>query len=205
MENTLETNAVNHDLERIAVILRIVGWSSLWVQLGFGAASGLLLLFAITGRNFSQAIAPVPGYPVPNYTQGTTPGVGISIFWAICGILVLLFGIYSAYRLTRHGKRLANANRDLHPRKAEVMQLLRIAAIAGFVGMLLTIIGGGVGLGVLLAKSIAQPQGVAIYDPNRLIRSIDIFVAMANMNGIFAHFVGTGTAAGLFIWLHPKL
>ncbi|MUG91386.1 DUF3611 family protein [Scytonema sp. UIC 10036] len=81
----------------------------------------------------------------------------------------------------------------------------RIAVIAASVGMLLFIIGGASALGLLLAKSIAQPQGVAIYDPARIIRSLDIFVAMANMSGIIAHFVGTIASVGLFIWLHPEL
>jgi hypothetical protein len=79
-----------------------------------------------------------------------------------------------------------------------------LGAIAGLVGMLLTILGGGATLGVLLAKSIAQPQGVAIYDPNRIIRSLDIFVAMANMNGIAAHFIGTATSLGLLNWLYRQ-
>lgn len=204
MQSTLQSNTINPDLERIANILRFAGWVSLWVQIGFGAASALMLLFAITGRNFSQAVAPVPGYPV-NLNRGGTPGTGVSIFWAVCGILALLFSIYLAFRLTRYARLLRNPNPELHPKKAQVMQLLRIAVIAGFVGMLLTIIGTSVGLGVLLAKSIAQPQGVAIYDPNRIIRSLDIFVAMANMNGVIAHFIGTGFGAGLFIWLHPQL
>ncbi|GAB1539440.1 hypothetical protein NUACC21_21060 [Scytonema sp. NUACC21] len=82
------------------------------------------------------------------------------------------------------------------------MQLLRIGVIAHLVGMLLFILGGGAGLGVLLSKSIAQPQGVAIYDPSRIIRSLDIFVAMSNMNGIAAHFIGTVTSLGLFNWLY---
>ncbi len=49
------------------------------------------------------------------------------------------------------------------------MEVLRLAVIVGFVGMLLTILGNGATIGVLLAKSVAQPQGVAIYDPNRII------------------------------------
>lgn len=205
MQRTAETHAVNPNLDRIANRLRFVGWASWWMQLGFGAVSVLMLLFAISGRSFSRAIAPAPGVPVTGYTQATTPGIGFSIFWAVCGILVLLFTIYLAFRLTRLAKRLRNPNPELHPKKVEVMQLLRIAIIAGFVGMLLTILGGGAGLGVLLSKSIAQPQGVAIYDPNRVIRSLDIFVAMASMNGIVAHYVGTVASGGLFIWLHPQL
>jgi hypothetical protein len=68
--------------------------------------------------------------------------------------------------------------------------------------MLLTILGSGATIGVLLAKSVAQPQGVAIYDPNRIIRSLNIFVAAANTTGITAHFVGAVTALGVFNCLH---
>lgn len=205
MQSTLEENTVHPKLERISNILRFVGWASLWVQAGFGAASILMLLFAITGRSFNQAVTPTPGIPVAAYTQGTTPGSGVIIFWAVCGVLVLLFSVFMAFRITRYAKRLRNPDSALHPKKVELMQLLKIAAIAGFVGMLLTIIGTGSSLSVLLAKSITVPQGVAIYDPTRSIRPIDIFGAIANMSGIMSHFIGTSAAAGLFIWLHPEL
>lgn len=206
MQSTLEENTVHPKLERISKVLGIVGWSSLWVQAGFGAASILMLLFAITGRSFNQAVTPRPGVPVAGgYTQGTTPGSGGIIFWAVCGVLVLLFSVFMAFRITRYAKRLRNPDSAVHPKKAELMQLLKIAAIAGFIGMLLTIIGSSSSLSVLLAKSITEPQGVAIYDPTRTIRPIDIFGAIANMSGIVSHFIGTSAAAGLFIWLHPEL
>jgi hypothetical protein len=35
-----------------------------------------------------------------------------------------------------------------------------------------------------------------------VIRSIDIMVAMANMSGIAAHFVGAVAALSVFEWLH---
>ncbi|MCY7274132.1 MAG: DUF3611 family protein, partial [Phormidesmis sp. CAN_BIN44] len=131
-----------------------------------------------------------------------TPGIGIGIFWAVCGILALLAGIYFAFRQTRLARRLRHADALKHPTKAEVMTVLRLGAIVGLVGMLLTILGGGATLGVLLTKSIAQPQGMAIYDPTRMIRSIDILVAMANMSGITANFVGTVASLSVFEWLH---
>jgi hypothetical protein len=205
MQTQSEVHTLNPKIERIANILRLVGWVSLWLQLGLGATSVLMLIFAISGRSFSQAVTPAPGLPIRTYTQSTTPGLSISIFWGICGILAILFTLYLAFRLTRFAKRLRNPNPALHPPKAEVMKILRVAVIAGFVGMLLTILGTGSSLGVLLSKSIAQPQGVAIYDPNRVIRSLDIFVAMASMSGITAHFVGTVASLGLFNWLHPEL
>jgi len=199
-----ESETRQHEAKRVATILRLVGWIGLWLQLGLGVAAGLTLVFAISGRSFSQAVTPNPTAGAVNFSIGTTPGIGIGIFWAVCGILALLVSVYLSFRETRFAKRLRNPDRNLHPKKAEVMQILRLGVIAGLVGMLLTILGGGATLGVLLAKSVAQPQGVAIYDPNRIIRALDIFVALANMNGIAAHFVGTVASLGLYDWLHRQ-
>ncbi len=202
---SVERQSLESKLEKVGNVLRLTGWIGLSAQIGFGVISLLMIMFAIAGRNFSQATAlpgrVAPGIAVP-VTQGVTPGIGIGIFWAVCGILALLAGIYLAFRQTRFAKRLRHADTMKHPTKAEVMTVLRLGAIAGLVGMLLTILGGGATLGVLFSKSIAQTQGVAIYDPNRAIRSIDIMVAMANMSGITAHFVGTVASLSVFEWLH---
>ncbi len=204
MQTDVETNLPKAHLEQVSTVLRVVGWSSFVIQAGLAAASSVLLLLAVSGRNFNQAIAPpvgVPGTVIPT-TQGTTPGLGIGIFWAVCGVLVLLFGIYLAFRLIRFAKRLRNPDPLIHPKRGKVMEVLRLAIITGFVGMLLLILGSGATIGVLLAKSVAQPQGVAIYDPNRIIRSLDVFVAAANITGLTAHFVGTVASLGVFNWLH---
>lgn len=195
-------------LERVAKVLQIAGWVGFWLQLLLAAASGLVLVLAISGRNFNQTITGparvAPGVGVGYATQTTSPGIGIGIFWAVCGIIVLLFNVYLAFRQTRFARRLRNPNPSLHPKKSEVLRVLRLGVIVGLVGMFLTILGGGASLGVLVAKSIAQPQGVAIYDPNRIIRSLDVLVAMANMNGITAHFLGMVASLGLFNWLHHQ-
>jgi len=202
---SVERQSLESKLEKVGNVLRLTGWIGLSAQIVFGAISLLLVVFAIAGRNFSQATALpsgiTPGIAVP-VNQGVTPGIGIGIFWAVCGLLALLAGIYLAFRQTRLARRLRHADTLKHPTKAEVMTVLRWGAIAGLVGMLLTILGGGATLGVLLSKSIAQPQGMAIYDPTRMIRSIDIMVAMANMSGIAAHFVGTVASLSVFEWLH---
>jgi hypothetical protein len=202
---SVERQSLESKLEKVGNVLRLTGWIGLSAQIVFGAISLLLVVFAIAGRNFSQATALpsaiTPGVAVP-VNQGVTPGIGIGIFWAVCGILALLAGIYIAFRQTRLARRLRHADTLKRPTKAEVMTVLRLGAIAGLVGMLLTILGGGATLGVLFSKSIAQPQGVAIYDPTRMIRSIDIMVAMANVSGIAAHFVGTVASLSVFEWLH---
>jgi hypothetical protein len=203
METNSETISPNTKLEQIATILGIAGWSSFVLQTGLAAASSVLLLLAISGRTFNQAIVPPPGVAPPSATatQATTPGLGIGIFWAVCGVVALLFGCYLAFRLLRFAKRLRNPEPTIHPKRAKVMQILRLAVITGLVGMLLTILGTGATIGVLLAKSIAQPQGVAIYDPSRIIRSLDVFVVAANTTGVTAHFIGLIASLGVFNWL----
>ncbi|XWK89537.1 MAG: DUF3611 family protein [Phormidium sp.] len=202
MQTHVQEAITDLKLKRIANVLHWTGWAAFWVQLILLAVTSLMLILAISGRTFNRAIeTTAPGGQVVNSNQGTTPGLGISMFWAGCGILALLFGLFIAFRLTRLARRLFNSNVVNHPQKSEVLRILRWGVIAGLVGMLLTILGGGVAIGVLLSKSITQPQGVAIYDPNRIIRSLDIFVAAANMNGITAHFVGTVTSLGLINWL----
>jgi len=183
-----DRNLVKPDFERIAKILRYAGWGAFWVQLGLAATATLCVVFAISGRNVSQ--------------EETTPGMGIGIFWAVCSVLALFVAIYFAFRWTRFARRLRNPNPSLHPARADVLRLLRWGIILGFVGMLFAILGEGATLGILLAKSISQPQGVAVYNPERIIRSLDVFVAMANINGIAAHFIGATTSLGLFNWLH---
>lgn len=203
----VESDSLSHKLEQIGKILRLIGWAGIVTQLGLAVVTGVLLLFAIAGRNFNQAaIAPaVPGAPLyNNLRDATTPGLGVGIFWAVCGIVALLFTAFLAFRQLRFARRLRNPNPELHPRKSEVMQVLRIAIIAGLIGLGLTILGGGAAMGVLLSKAIAQPQGVAIYDPTRIIRPLDVLVAMANMIGITAHFLGTITSIATANWLHRQ-
>ncbi|MEA5502681.1 DUF3611 family protein [Halotia wernerae UHCC 0503] len=171
----------------IANTIRFTGWIVFWMQLALAVVSGLVLLFVSTGREFSSQ---------PN------AGLGVGIFWAVCGILVLLFSVYLNFSYTRLGKRLDNPNPSLHPSKADTIAAIRLAIMVGLVGMLLTLLGAGSTLGVLVAKSISQPPGVAITDPYKIIRALDVFVEVANVNGIAAHFVGTAASLWLLERVH---
>lgn len=204
MQTVSETPKVGYELERFATGLRLAGWLAFWLQLGLGIVSGLMLEFAIVGRNFNQAVTPTLELGADGISEVATSQIGVGIFWAICGILVLLVNVYLALRYTRFGKRLRNLNPGMRPEKIDILNILQIGIIVGLFGMLVTILGAGLTLGVLLAKSIAQPQGVAVYDPIRAIRSIDIFIAMSNMGGITAHFIGTATSFGLFKLLYRE-
>jgi Protein of unknown function (DUF3611) len=191
------------NFEQVVTILRIAGWVSFVMQISLAAVASVLLLLAIAGRSLNRSIALPAGVPISGVgTQTTTPGLGVGIFWAVCGVLVLLFGSYLAFRMVRFAKRLGNPNRAIRPQRTKVMQVLKLSVITGLVGILLMILGTGATIGVLLAKSISLPQGVALYDPSRSIRSLDVFVAAANTTGITAHFIGVVAALSVFNWLH---
>ncbi|MGE5659919.1 MAG: DUF3611 family protein [Actinomycetota bacterium] len=173
--------------QKIVTTLYSVGWLAFWVELAFAVASGLVLMFAVSGRNF---------------TTEANPGIGIGMFWAVCAVLALGINIFFAYRYTRIAKGLEKPNPDLHPKKADTVKMVRLAVIISLVGIFLSILGAGATVGVLVAKSISQPPGVAITDPNKIIRALDVFVVVANLNGITAHFIGAVTSLGLLNWLH---
>ncbi|MDH6060802.1 DUF3611 family protein [Chrysosporum bergii ANA360D] len=171
---------------KIANQIRLTGWMMLWVQLALALVSGLLLLFASTGRDFADK---------------SNPGLGVGVFWAVIGVLLLLFGVFWDFRYTRLGRRLDNPNPTLHPSKADTITTIRMGILISLVGMLLTLLGAGSSVSVLVAKVVSQPPGVAIVNPNKIIRALDVFILVANINGIAAHFVGIVAS----MWLLEKV
>ncbi|TVP64930.1 MAG: DUF3611 family protein [Nodularia sp. (in: Bacteria)] len=179
----------HHNRNKVHIIanqIRLTGWVMLWVQLALALVCGLLLLFASPGRNF---------------TDQSNPGLGIGVFWAVGGIILLLFSVFWDFRYTRIGRRLDNPNPTLHPSKADTTRAIRMGIIVSLVGILITILGAGTSVSVLVAKAVSQPPGVAITDPNKIIRALDVFIVVANINGIAAHFVGTVAS----MWLLEKV
>ncbi|MDH6103045.1 DUF3611 family protein [Chrysosporum ovalisporum ANA283AFssAo] len=171
---------------KIANQIRLTGWMMLWVQLALALVSGLLLLFASTGRDF---------------VGQSNPGLGIGVFWAVTGILLLLFSVFWDFRYTRIGRRLDNPNPTLHPSKADTTRAIRMGILVSLVGMLLTILGAGTSVSLLVAKVVSQPPGVAIISPNKIIRALDVFIVVANINGIAAHYIGAVAS----MWLLEKV
>jgi Protein of unknown function (DUF3611) len=81
------------------------------------------------------------------------------------------------------------------------MNVLQIGLIVSLIGIFLTFLASEVTVIAILAKALALPQGVAVYRPENVIRSLDIFVVLANVNLIGAHLVGSVTSLGLLEWL----
>ena len=81
------------------------------------------------------------------------------------------------------------------------MQVLSNGLLISLVGLLLAFLASEVTVAVVAAKALAVPPGVTAYTSINFIRPLDIFVVLANVNMIGAHFVGSVTALGLFNWL----
>lgn len=164
-------------IRTIATTFRILGWIGFWAQLAMVFISGLALIFANSGRSFSP---------------DTHPGTGVGIFWAICGILLLVAGIVFDFRYVRIARGLLHEpGAVLHPKRIDTIRLLRFGAFLGFIGMLTALLGSGASVGVLVAKTVSQPPGVAIINPDKIVRALDVFVVLANLNLIAAHLIGT--------------
>lgn len=170
-------------LRRIALAFRFTGWIGFWVQLVLAVVSTLIFLFA------AASARPAPNPNVNAGASGTQGGV----FFAVLGLLALFFSIYQAFRYTRFARQLQDSNPNLRPKKADALKVLRVGLLSSLVGMSLSVLGAEAITGTLLAKSLSQAQGAAIYDPqfiSRLIQPLDIFVVLANTHTIAAHFIG---------------
>lgn len=188
MSNDLNSYLPTPTKQKFAATFHVVRPISFWVQLALGAVSGLALALAIFSRSST--------------VQATTnPVMGFGVFLGSIGILVLCFRIYWANRYRRFDKLLQSPNRELHPRKEDVIQVLQIGLIVSLIGLLLAFLASEVTVIAVLAKSLALPQGVAVYRPENVIRSLDLFVVLANVNLIGAHLVGGATSLGLLNWL----
>lgn len=163
---------------------------SFWIQLALGAVSGIALLFAMFSRNLSE--------------QTNNAGMGFGIFLAIVGILLLCFRIFWDFRYRLLGRRLQVANPQFHPSREDITQTLQIGLTLSLVGLLIAFVASEETVAVVLAKTLAQPQApqaIAAYTPENVIRSLDVFVALANVNMIGAHLFGAVTSLGLLNWV----
>jgi len=175
-------------LIKIALTFRFYGWLGFWLQLAMAFVATIALLLALSGRLFSS---------------DTSVGNGVAVFWATLGILLLVVGILLDIRYIRIAKGLIHeAGALLHPRKSGTVRLLRFGVLIGFMGILMALIGAGTSVGVLVAKTVSQPPGVAILDPNKIVRTMDVLIVLSNITLIASHLIGTVIAFWLLDRVH---
>lgn len=168
-------------VRRVASAFRLTGLISFWAQLILAVVSTLVLLFAsfsLTARaagNVSSGSGAIPG-----------------LFLAVLGLLALYGGAYWAFSYIQISRKLKSPDSRTRPRRSDATQKLRLGLIINLVGMLFTLLGIQSTVGALLAKSLAQPQGGAIFAERitQFVQPLDIFIVQANTNIILAHFIG---------------
>ena len=167
---------------------RLFSRVSFWIQLFLGGVSGIVLVFAMLGRNMSEQ-------------TNNNAGIGFGVFLAIVGLLLLCFRIFWDFRYRLLGRLLHAENSQVYPSKEHITHTLRIGLVSSLVGVLIAFVASEETVAVVLAKTLSQPQAMAAYAPENVIRSLDIFVTMANVNLIGAHFFGAVTSLGLLNWV----
>ncbi len=182
-DSSLSTNVL-----KIVRALKIAGWIGFWAQSVLAVISTLILLFAIVTRNAGNS-------------EQSNPGTGVGLFLAFLGLVAVYVSIFWSYRYTLLAKKLRLS--DNRPTRADTIKQLKIGIIIGFVGMFVTLLGAEAIVGVLVAKSLSQPQTAFVNAEsfNRLVQPIDIFVVQANTNTILAHFLGLVTS----VWLLDRI
>ncbi|MGR8981658.1 MAG: DUF3611 family protein [Gammaproteobacteria bacterium] len=162
--------------------LRIFGWLGFWLQFVLAFIAGLLLIIAAPGLAFS-----------PNAI-----GAGDAMNWASYGFLLLCVSVLTAlYYIRAAGKIRSRPDAYLPPQKKVGFWFLGGGMLSGGFGILLAFGGMFLSLSMLVGKTVSQPPGIAITDPQRIIRALDVFILMVNFDLLLAHFIG----AGISFWL----
>jgi cytochrome b561 len=169
---------------RLAQSFRFFGGVVFWVQLLLGLLSVPLLVFSYAGHTVS-----------PSHR-----GYGDPIFWASVGLSLLFVSVISVRYYLKIAKVMRVAPERYLGRPAQ--GAFWFFAPMGFIsifGALASFAGVGLSVALLIGKTVSQPPGIAITDPSKIVRALDIFLLLVNVDLLLAHFVGVGITAWLSI------
>lgn len=183
----LTTPVPSADIAKLASTLGITGWLNLWFQLVVAIVSGVILVTALVSRR-------IDGDP-------QVASTGFAIGLAGCGLVIVLITLVTSFRCTRLARQLRQRPVSEHPDRPTLRRLFVVGLTTGLIGALVGLVGAEVGIGVLLGKALSQPQGAAIYTPDKIIRVLDILVPLVNVNLVAAHVVNTVAS----LWLIRQL
>jgi len=161
--------------------MRLLGWTQFWIQLAIALASGVLLQFATAGRAFSPSVS----------------GFGDAIYWSFYGFLLLCAATALAFYYTRAARRVGASADYLDAERMTAFWFISAGVLVGLAGVIVSFVGVSLSISLLIAKTVSQPPGIAITDPNKIIRALDVFVLLVNFILLLAHFIGVGVAAWL--------
>jgi hypothetical protein len=183
MTNLFDKNSELPTKQEFAGNLGFVGRISYWIHLLLGIGSGVTLLLVAFSRSFTDVSKNI--------------FFGFSIVLAFAALIAVGFRVYWALRYTRIARNLQTTNPNLQPKREEVIRILRIGLFVSLTGLVLAFLASEITTFAVLAKAIARPQGVAIYDRENIVRQMDLFLILADVNLIGAHILGSVDSLGL--------
>ena len=172
-------------LRRVAKTLKWAGLAGFWTQIVLGVVSSVTLALAITNR-----------------AERSSPGVGFSLFCAVCGLICLIVGICISFRYGKMAGKFSTPN-VTPPKKSTTVRIVQIAIITSLAGTLITILGAETIAGIVLSKTLAfDPAKVFNNQSNtEFVNSLDVFIIQACINVIAAHFAGLVSS----IWIYQRI
>jgi len=174
----------------LAFHLRIFGWLGFWSQLCLGVVSVLLLVVTASSQYYSASSLHIRFL---SWAQG--------VFWAHFATALLALTVIGFYYCTRLAKGLRGG---LDPTSCQhrITRLVSGINFGSSLGLTIAILGTAFSIALLIAKTVAQPPGIAITDPQKIVRAVDVFVLLANFNIVVAHFVGILTCLWMLNRVH---
>jgi hypothetical protein len=123
-----------------------------------------------------------------------------AIDWASVALGLLVLSGFFTHAYMRAAPRLKrDPSRYLGDGRRGVFWFVTRAGVVNGLGALISFTGVGLSVALLIGKTVSQPPGIAITDPSKIIRALDVFVLLVNFCLLFAHFIGFGAAAWLSI------
>jgi len=184
LEPAVPTSTTGFIAEGLARSFRFFGGAAFWLELFLGVISAVLLGFGFAGRTVS------PGGPV----------FGDAIYWAAGALGILVLTTLFAFKYMKTARRIRNdPARYLSREHHWTFWFVIVGGLFSVLGLLDSFGGLGLSVALLIGKTMSQPPGIAITDPTKIIRALDIFVLLVNFSLLFAHFIGFGVAAWLRI------
>ncbi|MGD9659066.1 MAG: DUF3611 family protein [Methylocystis sp.] len=173
-----ESTLIGQDLARR---IRLMGWMGFWLDFVLAFLTAPLLAFGAVGQSISS-----------------TTWVSDPIHWGYFGLALLFASLFIDFFSTiASGRLISDPAGALAADQPAALWFLGVGSVVNILGAVVSFIGVGLSIALLVAKTVSQPPGIAITDPDKIVRALDIFILMANFNLLVAHFIGAGAS----VWL----
>ena len=172
-------------MRRVSSALKWAGLAGFWAQLVLGVVSTVTLALAIV-----------------NQTERSSPGIGFSLFCAVCGLICLIVGICITFRYGKMAAKFSRPNAT-PPKKSTTIRMVQIAIIVSIAGTIVTILGGQTITGIVLSKTLAFDPAKVFNSGSKteFVNSLDVFIIQACFSIIFAHCVGLVSS----VWVYSRI